>query len=195
MTTLATNEIAPAHAGTYTADEFEEMAEFDEGCELIDGRIVKKVSTGDAHGLVCFRIIQQFVIFDPQNEKGLFWPGTSVKIGPQNMPIPDLLFIVASRVPKKRSKKALRVIPNLAIEVLSPRDYRSQKTLEDWRSKVRMYQVVGVSIVWVINPDDKTVEIYHKGQLEPVQVLGVKDELSGEDVIPGFKLAVNKLFE
>jgi Uma2 family endonuclease len=56
----------------------------------------------------------------------------------------------------------------------------------------------GVSIVWVVYPNRRTVEIYHAGrayQSGPVQTLGLADSLEGEAVIPGFKLAVAALFE
>jgi Uma2 family endonuclease len=195
MTTLTRAEVNTDFDRTYTVEEFEELPEFDEDYELIDGRIVKKVPPSDAHGWASKVIIRQLALFDPEEKLGAIWPGTSVKLSSQNMPIPDLLFIVASRIPKKRSYKALKVIPDLVIEVWSPHDWRSQKALDDARLKVRMYQVVGVSIVWAINPHNQTVEVYHKGQLEPVRVLSIKDELDGEEVIPGFKLAVSKLFE
>jgi Uma2 family endonuclease len=50
-------------------------------------------------------------------------------------------------------------------------------------------------LIDAINPTLKTVEVFHPGQADPFQVLKVGEELSGEDVIPGFKLAVQALFE
>ncbi len=63
------------------------------------------------------------------------------------------------------------------------------------RAKIRRYQVAGVSIVWAINPSDRTVEVYHPDHVRPVQKLGVGEELSGEVVIPGFTMKVAALFE
>ena len=64
--------------------------------------------------------------------------------------------------------------------------------------KVKKLLAGGVSIVWVVYPDRKQVEVYHAGQVYqagPLQTLGLTDSLDGENVIPGFSLAVATLFE
>lgn len=126
---------------------------------------------------------------------GVMWPGTSVKLGPGNTPIPDLAFVTARRIPKKRSKKALDIVPDLVVEVHSPRDLASQNRYEEAQIKIRVYQAVGVRIVWAVNPRSQIVEVYHPGQLGPVSVLGVNDVLDGEEVIPGFSLPVKQHFK
>jgi Uma2 family endonuclease len=105
------------------------------------------------------------------------------------------MFITARRISKKRSKKALTEIPDLVVEVHSPRDLASRARYDEAQLKIRLYQIAGVKIVWAINPASRTVEVYHPGQLEPVAVLGVNNKLDGEDVIPGFELQISALFE
>lgn len=63
--------------------------------------------------------------------------------------------------------------------------------------KVGKLVEAGVPIVWVINPEKEVVEVYHAAQgyvAGPVRVLGVGDELDGDDVIPGFHMPVAQLF-
>lgn len=85
--------------------------------------------------------------------------------------------------------------PDLAIEIWSPHELASRKRREEAREKIQRYLASGVALVWVINPKNQTVEIYRSGQVGPVQILQKPDELSGEEVIPGFNLSVAKLFE
>ena len=54
------------------------------------------------------------------------------------------------------------------------------------------YRNAGVTLVWWVQPDDRTVTVYRHGIL--VATLGENDTLDGEDVLPGFVLPVRELF-
>ena len=77
--------------------------------------------------------------------------------------------------------------PDLAVEVISPNDLASEVN-----EKIDEYLSAGVSLVWVIDPDSKTVSVYRKDG--STARLRESDELSGEDVIPGFSCKVNDIF-
>jgi len=49
-----------------------------------------------------------------------------------------------------------------------------------------------VALVWVINPEARTVHIHRKDG--SVGWLRVEDELSGEGVVPGFRCRVAAIF-
>ena len=49
----------------------------------------------------------------------------------------------------------------------------------------------GVKLGWLINPQQRQVEIYRIGQL--VEILQVPITLSGEEVLPGFSLNLVKV--
>ena len=100
---------------------------------------------------------------------------------------PDVSFVRFGRftdgvLPKGWAK----IPPDLAVEVLSPNDttYELDEKLED-------YQKAGVHLVWVINPNSRTVRV-HRGD-GTVSYLHEDDELSGEDVIPGFRCTVREI--
>jgi Uma2 family endonuclease len=178
---------------TYTPQEFEALPEFEELYELVDGKLVKKPMPGDAHGRIGKRIDRKLAAFDPDESLGMMWRDTTFDVGTGWMPIPDLGFIVAERVPPE-SEKSVKGVPDLVVEIQSPSDLRSQKEREAAERKLADWQAVGVRIIWSINPRQKSVEVYHLGQHQPVQKLGINDELSGEEVIPGFKMKVSELF-
>jgi Uma2 family endonuclease len=84
-------------------------------------------------------------------------------------------------------KGHVRIAPDLAVEVVSPRDLAPEldEKLEDYRK-------AGVRLVWVISPESRTVTIYRGDG--SVSRLHEDDVLSGEDVIPGFRCEVRSPF-
>ena len=60
------------------------------------------------------------------------------------------------------------------------------------QTKIAEYFSAGTRLVWVIEPATRTVYVYRSPR--DVQALGEDDELSGEDVLPGFRYAVKRLF-
>jgi Uma2 family endonuclease len=79
------------------------------------------------------------------------------------------------------------VVPDFVIELRSRTD--RLKTLQE---KMLEYQENGVLLGWLINPQDREVEIYRLGQ--DVEILKSPSELSGEDVLPNFILDLTTIW-
>lgn len=77
--------------------------------------------------------------------------------------------------------------PDFVVELRSPTD-----VLSELQAKMREYVDNGCRLGWLINPGDRTVEIYRLGQ--SVVVLQSPTSLSGEDVLPGFVLDLQRIF-
>lgn len=77
--------------------------------------------------------------------------------------------------------------PDFLIELRSPTD-----SLEELQAKMREYIDNGARLGWLINPQDRQVEIYRQEQL--VEILQAPLVLSGEDVLPGFELSLRRIF-
>jgi Uma2 family endonuclease len=102
--------------------------------------------------------------------------------------MPDVALVRAERLPPPHERiGAMPVIPDLAVEIVSPSD-RITKV----RDKIRRYLEAGVPLIWLIEPRRRQVTVYRPGQ--PEHVLGMADELDGGEVLPGFRLAVAELF-
>jgi Uma2 family endonuclease len=78
-------------------------------------------------------------------------------------------------------------VPVLVVEILSPND--TQVQIDE---KIDGYLKAGVALVWVIDPHDRTVLIYRPGE-EP-ELVNVRQELSGEPPLTGFRVPVAQLF-
>ncbi|TVS14944.1 MAG: Uma2 family endonuclease [Planctomycetaceae bacterium] len=101
---------------------------------------------------------------------------------------PDLAFVSRQRVGKPTQTAAWDVVPDLAVEVISPTN-RAPEVLE----KIHEYFAAGVQLVWVVYCQPRQVYVYRS--TTNIQVLTPADTLEGDDVITGFTLPVAKLFE
>ncbi|MBX3399938.1 MAG: Uma2 family endonuclease [Gemmataceae bacterium] len=79
-------------------------------------------------------------------------------------------------------------IPTLVVEILSPND-----TQEEIDEMVEAYVKVGVPLVWLVDPTDRTVTIYRPGE-EPTLV-NSRQKLDGGTVLPGFSVPVAQIFD
>jgi len=103
---------------------------------------------------------------------------------------PDLAFVSFERWPKGKvvpSTPAWEVVPDLAGEVVSP-----THTMEEVVAKVREYFAAGVRLVWVVLPEVEKVYIYDSP--DSIRVVNRTGELTGDPVIPGFRLPLAELF-
>jgi Uma2 family endonuclease len=109
--------------------------------------------------------------------------------------VPDVMFVRAERLAQLAQDdpdwqdKPLTIVPDLVAEIVSPTDKMS-----DVDKKIARYLDDGVRVVWVIEPSGQTVTIHTAGSKQLMR-LTAEDTLSGGEVIPGFELAVTKLFE
>jgi Uma2 family endonuclease len=78
--------------------------------------------------------------------------------------------------------------PVLAVEVLSPSD-----KIEDIHEKRRLYLACGVSLVWIVDPADRTVRVYRNGQ--PPEGFNENDRFEDCPELPGLSFQIRDLFE
>lgn len=105
---------------------------------------------------------------------------------------PDGAFVSYQRWAKDRPipgrGDAWDVVPNLAIEVVSPNDLA-----EELLTKIDEYFRAGVEQVWVVYPNHDLLQIYDS--LQQVRGLTRNDTLDGGKVLPGFQLPLASLFQ
>jgi Uma2 family endonuclease len=100
---------------------------------------------------------------------------------------PDVTWIEKSRLANvPAGVKFPSVVPDFVMELRSDTD-----RLSDLQQKMQEYRDNGVRLGWLINPQDRQVEIYRQGQ--DVEILENPLSLSGEDVLPGFMLDLQSI--
>lgn len=85
---------------------------------------------------------------------------------------PDLLFIRADQLPDATDR--LYGPPDVAIEVLSPTNATHDRIV-----KRNLYEAYGVPEYWIVDPDEKTVEVMHlrEGRYELVGIFEGDDRI------------------
>jgi Uma2 family endonuclease len=107
---------------------------------------------------------------------------------PSQVRRPDVSFIRNGRLPGNVMPQGwIKIPPDLAVEVISPNDL--VRELED---KLDDYRSVKIPLIWVIHPERRTAWIYRADG--SYSHLHENDELSGEDVIPGFRCSLSEIF-
>lgn len=103
---------------------------------------------------------------------------------------PDLAFVSFARWPQTRPiprVAAWPVVPDLAVEVISPTD-KAFDVIE----KVREYFAAGVQQVWHVYSNVEQVFVFTSPT--QVRILSGADELTADPVVPGFRMPVADLF-
>jgi Uma2 family endonuclease len=173
-----------------TADQFFQMSFPDVRTELIEGEVVQMSPPGFDHGDICAGLIEHLRRYAKTRDAGrvVSETGFLLRREPDMVRGPDVAFISAEKLQKHgRTRKFWPGPPDLAVEVLSPDD-RASEVLR----KVVDYLEAGTRLVWVVDPDAQSVTVYRS--LQSIRVFRADEELSGEDVLPGFSLKVSEIF-
>ncbi|QDV32425.1 Uma2 family endonuclease [Tautonia plasticadhaerens] len=160
--------------------------------EVVDGTIVELSPLGANEGLLANELKRFLDLFLHQHPLGRSVVEILFDLRPtlNRSRQPDVAFITSERWPsgkKVRSGHALPVVPDLAVEVVSPTD-----SAENLIAKIHEYFDAGSRLVWVVYPTVEEVYVYESPR--SIRVLGRQDELDGGDVLPGFRLGLAELF-
>jgi Uma2 family endonuclease len=165
----------------------------DELYEIVDGQRVGLPPMGIRAAWIATQIVQHLGYFNRAQNLG-----HTVGEGLFRLPLPidrnrrpDVAFVAYDRWARGRplpeSDNAWDVLPNLAVEVISPTDL-----VEEVQEKVAEYFRSGVSLVWIVYPRTRQVHVYES--LTSIRVLSRTEELDGGRVLPGFRLSLSELF-
>jgi Uma2 family endonuclease len=160
--------------------------------ELVDGRLVER-PMGLKSSRISGKLLRLMGNFCDANSMGwLFNADAGYQCfpdAPNKVRKPDVSFIRKERLPADQEPEGHSLIaPDLAVESISPNDL-----FEEVAVKVEEYLTAGVQLVWVLVPSTRTVLVYRPSG--PGTILRASDELSGEDVLPGFRCRVSDIFQ
>jgi len=181
---------AVAEKTVYTPEDLLAMPD-EADFELVDGELVERLmsSLSSWIGGRIYRLIADHV---EAQGLGFVWPADNgyqcFPKAPGKVRKPDVSFVHHDRLPEGLPPEGyLRVAPDLAVEVLSPNDLAI-----DLDVKLIDYRDAGVRLTWVLNPESRSARVY--GLDGSSRFLAENDDLSGEDVLPGFSCRVDALF-
>ena len=133
----------------------------------------------------------QVWIWNEQNQLGIAFDSSGgFKLPNGADRSPDASWVKLERwnaLTTEQQTRFLPLSPDFVIELLSPSD-----SLKATQKKMEEYQENGVRLGWLINRKLRQVEVYRIGQ--EVEILENPSSLSGEDVLPGFVLDLEKIW-
>ena len=173
----------------YTAEEYAELGEEYEHCELVRGVLQVREPVGLAHGFTASEITRAIANYLDTHPIGLTFveSGYVTERGPDTVRGPDVSFMTHERAKGAKGSVFGEGAPDLAVEVLSP-----SNTPREIATKVAEYLAGGARLVWIADPKKRTVTVLAPEAL-PSVVAG-DESLDGGDVLPGFRVEVKKLF-
>jgi len=173
-----------------TFEEFYSLPDDGTKQELQAGILVSEPLPGFRHGRVAAAIADVLRTHVRRHKLGVVVSNDSgflLARSPDTVRGPDVAFVSRDRV-KGDEARAFPGAPDLAVEVLSP-----SNTPASMHAKVADYLAAGARLVWVVDVETETVIVY--ASLLAPRFLGPRDFLDGEDVLPGFRVPVEELFE
>lgn len=184
--------LAPLPVALITAEEYLHRAPTDRPSELIRGRIVAMNPPFSAHGYWCGQVhflLNQFVVANDLGRVITNDGGVITERDPDTVRGADVAYYSFQKVPRGAiPEEGYWPTPELVIEVRSsddrwPRIYK----------KVGEYLDAGVVVVCVIDPPTRSIHVSRADV--SVQILAEADTLTLPDVLPGFEVAVSRIFQ
>lgn len=176
--------------GTATEEDLLALDDHDDRlCELEDGILVEK-TMGQFESLLAMLIGSELVFFLRQHKLGkAYTTDCPQRILPGIVKMPDVSFVSWDRLAGKNlpEQRVLVAAPDLAVEILS-----KGNTKREMNRKLEKYFQAGVRLVWYIDPKTRSAKCYTS--VDNVTHIEESGELDGGDVLPGFRLSLQRLF-
>ena len=173
---------------TATMDDLLNTPEDGRKYELVDGEILV-TPAGMRHSEIGVRISYLLTeIADRTGAGKVYSADVGIILPNGNVRSPDVCFVRQEKLPDGKSPESFgEVIPDLAVEVLSPID--SMRQVAD---KIGEFLEFGVPIVWLVDPKSETVTVYRS--LSDTEQLSKDDVINANPVLPEFSARVSQFF-
>jgi len=173
-----------------TAEEFEALPD-GVGYELVDGEL-KDRNVSALSSWVGGRLVKLLANHVDDNNLGWVFPADNgyqcFADKPRDVRKPDVSFVRADRLGIEGLEQGwLRVVPDLVVEVVSPNDL-----FYEVEEKIQQFLKAGVPLIWVVIPPTRSVRVIRRDG--STALLSENQELSREDIVPGFSCRVGDLF-
>ena len=173
-----------------TADELLAMPDDGHRYELLRGVLIRKMPTGETHGLVVALTahhITQYALSSGHGQTRTGETGYRLDRDPDTVRAPDVAWYSPGNIPSPGTQGFPEMVPDLVVEVKSPGN-----SAREISAKAAMWLSYGAKMALVMYPETETI-VVHKPNSAPI-ALTVDDVLDGGEVLPGFSCPVRSLF-
>lgn len=158
--------------------------------ELIRGVLVERQSGGIESGMIIAEMGRQIgeALRRDRLGTGTIGSGYWLERQPDTVREAQVAFISTERLPRDRRVTGYaETAPHLVVEVQG-----FNRGFGEVYDRARMWLSFGVRLVWVVQPETRSVEVHRSGQ--PVETVAEDEHLDGIDVLPGFSCTVASIF-
>ncbi|HYL34966.1 MAG TPA: Uma2 family endonuclease [Bryobacteraceae bacterium] len=172
-----------------TAEEFDNYPfEEDKRYELDEGELIETERPAYWHNHVVGTLVGELCLYCRQTRRGEALISENLyALSAKTRRSPDAAVILGDHYQELRNAKVIPIIPDIAVEVLSP-----SETPRMIHRELKQYFAAGVREVWLIDPDSREVEIWTRATL-PDRALTEGETLTSL-WLPDFGLALAVLF-
>jgi Uma2 family endonuclease len=174
----------------WTVEEFLLLNETNTFCELVNGELVMSPSPTPYHQFVCSNLNDILKAAAKKNGGICYFAPIDVFIDQKTVYQPDLLFL--SRENRKIvSTRGIEGVPDIVVQIISP-----SNAFMDRNVKRATYQRIGVKEYWLVDPDNKTLEIYFPvtSESEPASIHIDENEIVSSAVLPELEFQLANIF-
>jgi Uma2 family endonuclease len=171
-----------------TVAEFEKLPDDGNLHELDEGELIVMPPPRPRHGMVQRAVAVALDQAARKADSGIVLTECGFRLAPDVVQAPDVAFIREARRPEIAWDRYCEFGPDLAVEILSPEDNAARL-----QRKIGRYLTAGTSIVWVLDPEAVTINVYRK--TGTFRTLGADDSIDAPELLPGFSIQVRALFE
>jgi Uma2 family endonuclease len=169
--------------------------------EVIDGEIVPVHPPGSEHSFVIHFLYDSLRDFTRPELSGRLLIETAYLLDADERSdwvrgsrIPDLSYITAAQLAehkarRRKSSDPLRLVPVLAVEIISPHDAHDEIT-----RKITDYLRFRVQMMWLISPRLRTIKVYTQDKPEGT-TLTDQDTLTGAPIFEGWSMPVARILD
>jgi Uma2 family endonuclease len=184
--------IPPPNGHTWTIADLDALVDDGHRYELVEGELQMMTPASPQQGRYASRITVDLGAFVEKHDLGEVYvaePGFALEPDPQGtVRAPDVAFVAKERIPKPGQTRGFwPLAPDLAVEIISP-----SETAYSVETKVAEYLRAGVRLIWLVYPETQVVVEFAAGW--QVRRLTKGDTLDGGAVVPGFTMALTRLF-
>ncbi|MEY3240329.1 MAG: hypothetical protein RIR11_1767 [Bacteroidota bacterium] len=181
--------------GTYTYADYL-LWQFEQRIELLRGKIRKMAAPNRRHQDITISLVKPFILSLEKSHCKVYVAPFDVRLKRARddkdvitVIQPDLCVICDL---SKLDTRGCNGAPDLIIEILSPGNSRTEM-----RDKFELYQEAGVLEYWIVNPTEKTIQVFSLN--EQGRYIGLPPTVEGDilttPIIPNLEVDVTEVFK
>ncbi len=176
--------------GKWTYEDYCRLPEDGKIYEIIEGELFMSPAPQTRHQICKGNLFAALWIHNKRYHLGMVLDAPSdIILGELASPVqPDIIFILKDHLDIVK-KERVEGAPDLAVEVLSPWNWKI-----DRGKKSKIYAKAGVREYWIVDPDKRTIELYHL-QKKTYKLIGKykAGESVHSKILPGFAVQVEEV--